>query len=316
MRNKKTGWILGAMAAAAFAPAATAADAGDYAPVPTAQLQQLMLIGVVDGWVGGRSVTSTDDPDDSSHVTFGGDAHVNIPLGDRISTQFDIQTELHNDFGEEASQGVVMLGGHLSYRDPNQFLIGVFAGGGRPFADTLANDSPGTYSGVGYVAGAEGQIYFGNLTLYGQAGFGDFKVDDDGGPEGFVNGWFARAVGRYFFHDDFYVEGEYAYGYTNCFIDGTCAPSEDAGRFHNWGAKAVFRVHQGSPIYMTLAYQGGNYFATEDPDTGIEHSFRVGFRVLLGGNGAPTLLANDRYGATLDTPMLPARAASWVPGLD
>lgn len=281
-------------------------------------MQGLLHLGILDGWVGWRTVTSTDSNiEGNSHLTYGGNAFASIPLGERISMQLDAQGEFHADGQELAPKGAAMLGGHLSYRDPSNYLIGAFAGFGRPLA-SIGNDTPGSHSGWGYVLGGEGQVYVDKLTLYGQAGFGDFKVDDNGGPEGFVNGWFVRGVARYFFNEEFFVEGEYAYGYTNCYIDGSCAPTQDAGVFHNWGAKAVFRLPHATtmPIYGTLAYQGGSYYATNDLDTGTEHSFRVGLRVMFGKAGAPTLLANDRYGATLDTPMLPARAAAWTETLD
>ena len=128
-----------------------------------------------------------------------------------------------------------------------------------------------------------------------------------------------RGVVRQFVNPDFFFEGEVGYGHTNCYIDGSCAPTQDAGNFVNWGAKAVFRLPTNAmPVYATLAYQGGQYYATNDDDTGYEQSFRIGLRFMFGAPGkpAPTLLDNDRYGATLDTPMLPVRAAEWVPGLD
>jgi hypothetical protein len=153
-----------------------------------------------------------------------------------------------------------------------------------------------------------------NLTLYAQGGFGDFKVDDDTGPEGFVDGWFLRAVARHFVNDDFMLQAEYAFGYTSCYIDGSCSPVQDAGIFHNWGVKAMFRAAQSMPLYGTLEYVGGSYTADEDPDTGTDHSFRIGVSYLIGG--ADSLLARDRAGATLDLPMLPVRAASWNIGLD
>jgi len=319
MRNLASMSLLAAAGAFTFGAQVRAADVPVIPPVfqPPPVSQSLMFMTVIDGWLGYRAVSSTDDPDDNSHFTYGGNAYASIPLGPRTSVQLDLQGEFHDDSNFEASEGAAMFGGHLSYRDPTSHLVGAFAGVGKPFADTIDDDSPGAYSGVGYVVGAEGQLYINNLTLYGQAGFGDFKVDDDGGPEGFVNGWFVRGVGRHFVNDNFFLQAEYAFGYTNCYIDGDCAPSEDAGIFHNWGAKAVGRLMGGAmPIYGTLEYQGGLYHADEDPDMGTEHSIRVGLRVLFGAGGAPTLLANDRYGATLDTPMLPVRAATWVPGMD
>lgn len=316
MRNIRARGLLSSAALIAVTTGAWAADVGVYqpAPVPPPVLHQLLHVLSLEGWGGARAVTSTDEPDDNTHATAGGAAYASIPLGERVSAQFDAQGEFNFDNQDYAPRGGYMLGGHLSYRDPSHFLIGGFAG----FGQAAYNDET-DFDGFGYVVGAEGQVYVDRLTLYGQAGVGDFKVDNSGSDvaEGFINGWFARGVARYFFTDDFYAEGEYAYGYTNCYIDNDCAPDEDAGIFHNWGAKAVFRLpHTDMPAYMTLAYQGGSYYATDDEDTGIEHAFRVGLKVLLGKGGNPTLFANDRYGATLDMPMLPVRAASWTEALD
>jgi hypothetical protein len=108
------------------------------------------------------------------------------------------------------------------------------------------------------------------------------------------------------------IEAEYSYGHTDCFIDGDCSPSEDAGEFHNWGVLAKMRLHNW-PLYGTLAYRGGRYTATEDPDTGTEHVVMVGLSALF---GATSLRHNDRYGATLSLPMLPARGAAWAEPLD
>ena len=67
------------------------------------------------------------------------------------------------------------------------------------------------------------------------------------------------------------------------------------------------------PIYGTLAYRGAYYDATTENDHATEHVFKAGIKVLF---GAATLQQNDRYGATLDLPMLPVRANSLTENLD
>jgi hypothetical protein len=309
----------GALLSGAFvvvlAPAAFAADAV-IRPIQVAApivAKGLMYSTIFDLSAGARIVRSTDDPPNNTHFTFGGNGYANVPLSGRSSVQFDLQGEGYADKGTDAPHGAGMAGIHLSMRDPGSYLLGGFAGVGMPFADDMADDTPGAHSGFGYVVGGEGQLYLQNLTLYGQAGFGDFRVDEDSGPEGFVNGWFARIVGRWFITDDMMVQAEYSHGYTKCYIDGLCAPTQDAGIFDNWGLKLEKRISSTMPIYGFLDYQGGRYHATEDPDTSTEHAFKVGLSFRM---GAPTLKANDRFGATLDMPMLPVRAAAWNAALD
>jgi hypothetical protein len=316
MKRAITSFLLASCAGLAFGGGVNAADITYPELAPTPTLQQLAFSSLFDAWAGVRRLTSTDDPDDSTHLTAGGNAYVNVPLGQSFSAQLDFQGEYFNDNGVQAPQGNIMGGLHLSWRDPTHYLLGAFAGVGKPFNHDPCDDDCG-YSGVGYIVGGEGQVYVGNFTFYGQAGYGDFKTDFNDGPEGFVNGWFLRAVGRYFVNDDFMISAEYSFGHTNCYIDGLCASGgEDAGEFHNWGAKARFRLphHTTMPVYGFLEYAGGTYLATEDPDRATEHSFRIGLSVLFGN--APTLIANDRYGATLETPMLPVRAANFGEALD
>ncbi len=154
--------------------------------------------------------------------------------------------------------------------------------------------------------GGEVQAYLDDFTLYGQGGYADFQVDDS--PEGFVEGWFVRGVGRWFITPDMMVEAEVSYGETDTFIDGN-----DAGEFWNWGVKGKMRISSSMPIYGVLAYRGGDYDATTEGDDGDEHVVLVGVSILF---GPTTLKQNDRRGATLDMPLLPGRAAAWTEGLD
>ena len=67
------------------------------------------------------------------------------------------------------------------------------------------------------------------------------------------------------------------------------------------------------PVYATAAYRGGYYDATTQGDNGDEHMFMAGVNILFGPS---TLKDNDRLGAALDLPRLPARAAPWGEGLN
>ena len=67
------------------------------------------------------------------------------------------------------------------------------------------------------------------------------------------------------------------------------------------------------PVYGTLGYRGANYDATTENDHATEHVFKAGIKILFGAN---TLKQNDRYGATLDLPMLPVRANGLTENID
>src|SRR5690554_5778211 len=166
----------GVAAIAVAGPPALAADLqGIYAsPAPglTPAPAGLFHAGTAEVWVGARSVISSDDPDDNTHAMAGGNLFASMPLRSNVSIQGDVQGDAYFDSNAEASQGILVFGGHLSYREPSHYLIGAFAGFGRPFADDLDDDDDG-HGAWGYVIGGEGQVYVDRVTLYGQAGFGN-----------------------------------------------------------------------------------------------------------------------------------------------
>lgn len=301
--------LAGTSLAADVMPIAAPSVAPMVVPTPPSDL---LLAGMVGGWGGYRIVSSTDDPN-GRHLAYGADGVISIPFGNSFSAQMDARYEHYRDFDSYSPLGGLVVGGHLSWRNPDSFLAGIFGAAARPYGDQIDNDSPGFYSGWGYIVGAEAQAYLSRTTFYVQAGYANIRTDYDAGPEGFVTGWFARGEARYFVSDDFMIAAEYGFGRTPCFIDGLCAPTEDAGIVHNWGVSAQFRIAESLPLYATLAYNGGRYTATEDPDTGREHVFRVGLSLAF---GAGTLFENDRRGATLSLPMLPVRGAAWAEPLD
>ena len=287
---------------------AGSAWAADPEPV-TDGLLFAAVFGVSVGAQDAQAFDPFEDPDinEGTDLTFAGQGAVNIPLGEMLSVQLDGQTELYDRGGDnkDDATSASMMGGHLSLRDPGMGLVGLFAGVG--LGTSLDDSDDG--EGLGFLAGAEAQAYLGNFTLYGQVGFGDFVVDDDDPDgEGFVDGWFAGAEARYFIHEDFMLNASVAYGETDSVEDG-----DQAGRFWNWGAGAKLRLTDSMPIYGTLDYRGGFYDSYENEDEIEEHAVLVGLAFAF---GAPSLMENDRRGATLTTPMLPARVAAWTEALD
>jgi hypothetical protein len=261
---------------------------------------ELAFSGLLEFGAGPRWVRSDDDPDDNTHAAFFGAGHVNIPLASVLSMQLDVQSEMYADSEDDAPMGGHMVGGHLSLRDPDLGLVGAFGAGGVPSGENIHNME------LGFLVGGEWQLYLGDFTIYSQAGWGSFEVDND--KEGFVKGWFINGSGRYFVTDDIMIEAGAAYGRTDNYVDGF-----DDGKIWNWHAKGKMRVIDKWPIYVTTAYMGGNYNSTSEGDVGKEHAVFVGISFLL---GADSLKHNDRYGATLNQPMLPVRAAAWAEALD
>jgi hypothetical protein len=281
----------------AMASVSHGADIPKSSPEMTADDYGLVFAALGEFSAGYHWVSSNEDVDDDA-PTVAASGRFSVPFGNMFSMQFDIDGELRFTTDEEDPQGVVMLGTHASVRDPSLGLIGVFGAVGQGL-----NEDPDDPE-IGVMAGAEIQYYWNQITLYGQAGWADFRVDEG---EGFTDGWFVRAVGRWFVNPDALVEAEVAYGETDRYIDG-----DDAGEFWNWGLKGKMKFND-MPVYGTLAYRGGSYDATTEGDSGTEHVALLGISILLGPN---TLQDNDRMGATLDLPMLPGRAASWTEGLD
>jgi hypothetical protein len=145
----------------------------------------------------------------------GGEARLNTWLTPGWTAQFDlaaegttgIKTNSFFSFFNTQQDGRVsgVAAAHASYRAEN-FLLGGF--GGFVGANNIE------FSGDMYygMVGAEGQVYFGPLTLYGQGGYLGLI---DGSHQFEARNWgFLRAVGRYFWtpDDKIQLEGGYARG--------------------------------------------------------------------------------------------------------
>jgi hypothetical protein len=294
--------VLGALTSLSIVGFAGQATAADFVDAP----QGLIFGGYVDLEFGARYVKSTDDPSDNTHFTTSGTGAYNVPLSDNISAQVDFQAEYYaDDADDEAASHALAFGGHLSWRDPNSGLFGVFVGGAN--GDSLRGDETGG-DDLGFFVGAEAQIYLDEFTFYAQGGYADYTTDG-GQNEGFQDGWFVRGIGRYFLTDDMMFEAEFAYGESDNFIDN----NGTNGKIWNWGAKGKWRIMDDMPLYGIVNYRGGRYSAPSDSDRAVEHAVLAGVSFMM---GATSLKENDRYGATLVSPMIVSRAAAWVEPLD
>jgi len=265
------------------------AIAGDYG--------DKLIFGSVSSFsLGNRDVDSSNEGTGQTWE-FSSTSAYNIPLWKSFSMQVDTFSEYYFDTNSHTDPNRSnALGLHLSYRNPNQGLIGLF--GAYSWTDTNGGHGGDKFNLSMF--GAEAQLYQGNWTFYVQGGIANTS-DNDPAVEGFHDGWFARGVVRYFFNPNSKVEAEVSYAKADTYMD-----SSNSGQFTAWGVSFDHKLTTvyNFPVYGTLAYRGAYYDSVGD-DHLTEHVFKAGIKVLF---GARDLLQNDRNGATLDLPTLPIRA--------
>ena len=291
-------WIAAAVASAAIG--ISGASAGD-------DDNKLVFGSVSHLAIGHRDIASTDNggTNGSGQTTeFSSTSAYNIPIWKSVSLQIDSVSEfLEGTNGAFDPKQTSALGAHLSYRVPSKGLIGIFGG----YSWTRLENHQDYEMGL---LGAEAQLYLGNWTFYAQGGVGNNTKDDSPGQsQGFNDGWFVRGVVRYFPSPDSKLEAELAFAQAEPYVNG------NEGKFTSWGVSYDHKLFNafGFPVYGTLAYRGAYYDGTSENDHVNEHVAKVGVKVLF---GAKSLLHNDRYGATLDLPMLPIRANAVTENID
>ena len=320
-------FALGAVATTVVAMAipAAAADLPSPAPVytkapPPAPLGISGYIDLYGGgdwwnWNNGAGYNGND-------WIFGGNARINDWIMPSYAVQLDLDAEatstsstLQNfcPSGTTNSCGGRLnmdIAAHGAWRDPSVGAVGLFG--------VIAKSNDMTYYGGDMtegLIGAEGQYYWGNVTLYGQVGF--MGTLDNNIAYGYAmapqDTWFVRGVGRYFFTPDDKLQGEVGFAqsgsvclYSNCASYGSASPS-----YLTWGARyehrfmgtpwSVFLDYAGFRVDGSSAYNGG---ATPVVSNNIMGGVKLSF-------GQPTLLAEDRQGATFDVPTF-LRALNWT----
>jgi hypothetical protein len=184
-----------------------------------------------------------------------------------------------------------LVGAHLSWRNPDDHLIGFFGG----FSTNANLDYDGTFTQA--ILGVEGQYYSGPFTLYVQGGWEPLMSNsDDFEP---TNLGFGRVVGRYFWTENDRLQGEFAYA--------TSGINQKSGSYsiYKWGASWEHR-YDGTPFSAGVEYNG---FRINGPDGwAVEHVVEATLKLHFGDD---TLQAQDRQGATLDIPNF-NRATAWA----
>lgn len=299
------------LAAATFAPA-LAADMPAKAPAAAASMTSPLSaeIGVYFGETSSRLDSSGTIFKD--HPTlYGGMARANWWFAPSFSLQGDLEGERANrfkSFGEGEHRKGALYGGHLAWRDPQRGAIGGFGG--------VVDSNDMIFIGVKdfheSFFGAEGQLYLGNFTLYGQAG-GMERISgvEEAEPDHL---WFARGVGRYFVTPNDRLQAEFAFARGKAF---GCSVGCSDIKLPMWGASFEHRFDN-SPLAIFVQYSGFRYSSRfdfeSDGDSFHEHQAATE-HIVMGGVklyfGEGTLLANDRSGTTFDMPQF-IRALPWA----
>jgi hypothetical protein len=226
--------------------------------------------------------------------TLGGAGRANYWISREVSVQVDAQAEGTSYDGSNIGGGhfsthSYLVGGHWSWRSPQQYLFGLFAAAG--------DAGPSGVSSRHGLVGGEAQWYWGQFTLYAQGGY-DTTLGTIGLGTDSINAWFVRGTGRYFVNPNFLVEGTVMYANGHINLD----PGFPSGGFQTWSwqAKAEWRF-PAAPFSVFAKYQGSENMYGSFSE--LASAKVTDNRVLLGLKlhmGDRTLQQTDRAGATLD----------------
>jgi len=287
----------GAVACIALTSFVQAADMQPVLKAPAAVDQQ--ATGYVEVYTGWASTKATDFGQSTRFDGWpvGGAGRGNYWVSRDMSVQVDAQAEgTSYDFpdGGHFSTHSYLVGGHWSWRNPQQYLFGLFGAVGDAGGDGFFTDS--VRHGL---IGAEAQWYWQQFTLYAQGGY-----DTTLGNPGFVdtaNAWFLRGTGRYFINPNFLIEGTVMYANGN--IDFSFAGNPSIGfQTWTWGVKGEWRFAT-APFSVFAKYQGSETTYDDSRFWDLSNAKVTDHRVLLGLKlhmGDRTLQQTDRAGATLD----------------
>ena len=290
--------LAGVVAFVALASAAGAADLQPVLKAPAAVDQQATgYVEVYSGWAGSRA-TDNGDSTRFNGWALGGAGRGNYWVSRDVSVQVDAQAEgTSYDFpgrGGSLSTHSYLVGGHWSWRNPQQYLFGLFggvgdAGGFGGFTDSQRHG----------LIGAEAQWYWQQFTLYAQVGYDTTLSRAAFSNVDSINAWFIRGTGRYFINPNFLIEGTVMYA--NGSQDFNGFPSIDFQTW-TWGVKGEWRFAT-APFSVFAKYQGSETKYDNSETFNLFGAKVTDHRVLLGLKlhmGDRTLQQTDRAGATLD----------------
>ena len=294
-----------------FGGGAMAADLGGPTYKPAMPIPQARTISGTAGIFGSHSWL---DPESCCDVeenpwSVGGEALIDIPLSDRASLQIDQYGEamLSDQSTSEDYTGGYLAGVHLNTRVRDQYLFGVFGGGGRLHFASTEDDAYNTW-----LVGVEGQLYRNNTTFYGQVGYTDSDANDfdadNNGHEVMAEAWFLRGVIRHYTNGgNTKLEGElgYASGQNDCSCYAS-DPTDDVDMIA-WGVELehVIRSFGNDGFVSAYARYQGQYYDEDvtggTDDDATAHTFMVGIKMDMNQLNPFT---RERTGAAVDLPDL------------
>ena len=177
-----------------------------------------------------------DTHDTANGWALGGAGRATWWWAPNYSIQLDAQgegTSYKFNFGggdfQRVSSHSYLIGGHANWRDPGRGLIGIFGGAGD--ATNFFNFSSVRHG----LIGAEGQVYWGPVTLYGQGGYQSTLGAISSGNFDSFQAWFVRGTARVYVNPNFRLEG------TVLYADGDADFAHRAGRYARFRNLAVAR---------------------------------------------------------------------------
>ena len=207
-----------------------------------------------------------------------------------LQADFSAEATLDERSADDTYQHSYGGGLHVGWRDPGLGSFGAFGTVGHVKINNVGGNDPDT---VAWGVGLEGQAFFDPTTLYLQAGYLDREPRSNGGDvDALKNAGSVRAIGRYFYGNDFKLEAEASY------TQGKMDPDEDNVWILGWRADVEVRLG-GTPVSGFVGYTGARYYQDDDSDVLYEHRIAFGVRVYF---GQESLKANDRNGVSLDLP--------------
>jgi hypothetical protein len=298
-------------ALAALTVTASAADMPMKAPRMVVEQPQPVsgYVELYGGWARTKFASTFCDPDPDCSASstspngwaLGGAGRATWWWASSYSIQLDAQAEgtsykfsSGNSF-QRSSAHSYLVGGHANWRDPQRGLIGIFGGAGDATSFSVSSVRHG-------LIGGEGQIYWGPVTLYGQAGYSSTLGSVSSSGFDSMQAWFVRGTARVYVNPNFRLEGTVLYADGD--VDFGANPFSATTDFENWlwRAKAEHRF-AGTPFAAFLAYEGSQTKFSSASDFGTsnvkitDHRVLGGIRLYLNEN---TLQWNDRNGTTLD----------------
>jgi hypothetical protein len=284
----------GAFAFFALASAAQAADMRPVLKAPAAPDQQATgYVEVYGGWA--RTEAENNYPYSRSERfngwALGGAGRGNYWFGPGMSVQVDAQAE-GTSYDIPGGNGTFsthsyLVGGHWSWRNPQQYLFGLFGAVGDSGGLGITDRTSQRHG----LIGGEAQWYWNQFTLYAQVGYDStfnsfFDIDS-------INAFFVRGVGRYYINPNFLLEGGVMFASGDVdFIGGQSLGFDTL----SWNVKGEYRFAT-SPFSVYAKYQGSETRYDEENFKVKDHRVLLGLKLHMGDR---TLQQTDRAGATLD----------------